>query len=60
VLAACISFSTAIAQQVNIRTIGFETADAVAFNISLPQSSYPPNQNIVINYTIANNSKKVA
>ena len=60
VLAACISFSTAIAQQVNIRTIRSETADAVAFNISVPQSSYAPNQNIVINYTVANNSKKVA
>jgi hypothetical protein len=61
VLPACVSLSTAIAQEkVNIRTIRSQTADAVAFTISVPQSSYAPNQNIVINYTVANNSKKVA
>lgn len=61
VLSACVSFSTVIAQEkVNIRTIRSQTVDAVAFNISVLQSSYAPNQSIVINYTVANNSKKVA
>ena len=59
-LLACITLSTAIAQKVNIRTLRSQTADAVAFNISVPQSSYAPHQNVVISYTVTNNSKKVA
>ena len=61
VLPACVSFAPATAQEkVNIRTISAQTTDAVAFTISVPQSSYEPSQNIVINYTVTNNSKKVA
>jgi hypothetical protein len=47
-------------EKVNIRTIRSQTADAVAFKISVPQSSYAPSQDIVINYDVTNNSKKVA
>jgi hypothetical protein len=61
VLLAGVSFPTATAQEkVNVRTISSQTADAVTFKISVPQSSYAPNQNIIINYTVTNNSKKVA
>jgi len=47
-------------EKVNVRTIGSQTADAVEFKISVSQSSYAANQNIVINYTVTNNNKKVA
>lgn len=61
VLPACVSIGTATAQEkVNIRTISSQTTDAVAFKMSVPQSSYGPSQNIVIDYTVTNNSKKVA
>ncbi len=60
VLPACVSFATASAQEkVNIQTISSETRDAVAFKISVPQNSYGPTQNVVIDYTVTNKSKKV-
>ena len=57
----CASFPSATAQEkVNVRTISSQTADSVAFRISVAPSSYAPNQNITIDYTVTNNSTKVA
>lgn len=60
-LIVCGSFLTARAQdKVNVSTISSQTADLVTFKIYSPKSSYGPNQNIPVNYTVTNSSRKVA
>ncbi len=46
--------------EVTIKTISSQTADLLTFRISLPQRVYEPRQNIVIGYTVRNDSAKVA
>ena len=45
---------------VTIRTISAQTADRLTFRISLPHRLYGPRQNVVINYSVRNESAKVA
>jgi hypothetical protein len=57
----CVSCLSVTAQEkANIRTISSQTADLVTFKISVPKSSYAPHENITVNYTVTNSSKKVA
>jgi hypothetical protein len=60
VLLCASSLSARAQEKVNVRTISSQTADLVAFKISVPQSSYAPNQNITIDYTVTNKSRRVA
>jgi len=60
-LVFCGSLFTISAQdKVIVRTISSQTADLVTFKISMPQSSVGPDQNITVNYTVTNSSRKVA
>lgn len=60
-LVVCGSFLTASAQgKVNVSTVSSQTADLITFKIYGPKSSYGPKQNITVNYTVTNSSRKVA